>query len=436
MDLTPQELEEFEFRQRLEQEQSSAPKEIGETIEPGVYGETMPPEMKALKAINEVGSGVGAGQLAVGVAVGLAGMAANTGKISGIRNALASWFEKKSAEQAAKAGGAGSAATEALGTEGVRDYGRMLQNKNIVAPYRSAEEMNQLVQPQLTEAGKKIGEYRNAGDIRSIAQGAERPRVLDIEKEIQTQLGPKYNTGLASGERGQVDDALEELRKLSPVEHSTTGAEVGQTMENVGGGTEDAYTATRRVQEGPTPEMAEGFPYLHDKPTFTELFDMSTGMNAAAKNAKAIQRPAGALTDTADVLARKSTEGLENFLDPAEAAGYKVAKKDWGDLSLADQLTSGGEAKAFANTSSLPVSKFGALSRVMNTMAPHSAIMSVNKKIETILRTDPAALGHYAKVLGDAVKRGGSALASTMFVLQQQDPEFQQTVKELNDSGQ
>jgi hypothetical protein len=206
-------------------------------------------------------------------------------------------------------------------------------------------------------------------------------------------------------------------------------------MENVGGGADDAYTAARRVQEGANPEMAQGFDYLHDKPTFSELFDKSTAMNNAAKGAKAIQQPSGALTDTANILAKKSTEGLEGFLDPAEAAGYKVAKKDWGDLSLADQLTSGGEAKAFANTSSLPVSKFGALSRVLNAVAPHSAVMGLNKKVEAILRTKPEAFGEYAKVLGDAVKRGGSALASTMFVLQQQDPQFQEAVKGLNDDA-
>lgn len=398
-------------------------------------GATEPEEMRALRHVNEVGAGVGAGQLAVGGAVGLAGMAANAKKVGGIRNALAGWFEKKAAEQAAKAGGAGSAATEELGSEGVRDYGRMLQEKKIVAPWRSPEEMNKLVQPQLNEAGAQVGKYRDIGDYRSMAQGAERPTTLNIEQEIQQNLGPKYNTGLASGEKGQVDNALEELRKLSPVEHSTTGAEVGQTMENVGGGAEDAYTAARRVQEGANPEMAQGFDYLHDKPTFSELFDKSTAMNNAAKGAKAIQQPSGALTDTANILAKKSTEGLEGFLDPAEAAGYKVAKKDWGDLSLADQLTSGGEAKAFANTSSLPVSKFGALSRVLNSIAPHSAIMGLNKKVEAILRVQPQAFGNYAKVLGDAVKRGGSALASTMFVLQQQDPQFQDTIKELNENG-
>lgn len=400
-----------------------------------VPGSTEPEEMRMLRHTNEIGAGVGAAQLGLGVAKGAAGLAMNAKNVGSIRNSLAGWFEKKAAEQAAKAGGAGSAAELELGAEGTRNYGRMLQDKGIVAPYRSPETSEQIISGLKDVAGKKVGEARNAGDLRSIMQGAERPRVLDVEKEVQSTLGPKYDTGLASGERGEIDNALEELRKLSPVERSTTGAEVGQTMENVGGGADDAYAAARRVQEGPTPEMAEGFPYLHDKPTFTELFDMSTGMNKAASNARSIQRPAGALSDTADVLARKSTEGLENFLDPAEAAGYKVAKQDWGDLSTAENLMAGKTSKGFANTSSLPVSKFGALSRVLNSVAPHSAFMGMNKKIELVLRTDPAALGQYAKVLGDAVKRGGSALASTMFVLQQQDPSFQDVVTELNSNG-
>lgn len=395
-------------------------------------GATEPEEMRALRHVNELGAGAGAADLTLGSIKGLAGMAANSSKVASVRNALAGWFEKKAAEQAAKAGGAGSAAELELGAEGTRNYGRMLQDKGIVAPYRSSETSEQIVGGLKDVAGKEVGKARDIGDFRSITSGAKRPTTLDIERELQAKLGPKYNSGLESGQKGELDNAIEELRKLSPVNKSTTGEEVGQTMENLGGSADDAYLGARKVQEGPNPEMAESFPYLHDNPTFTELFDKSTAMNNAAKNARAIQRPSGALTDTADVLAQKSTEGLENFLDPAEAAGYKVAKQDWGDLSLAENLMAGKTAKGFANTSSIPVSKFGALSRILNEVAPHSAIMGVNKKVETILRARPEAFGEYSKVLTDAVQRGGSALASTMFVLQQQDPQFNDAVKELN----
>ncbi len=394
-------------------------------------GATEPEEMRALRHVNEVGAGAGAGQLAVGGAVGLTGMAANANKVGGVRNTLAQWFEKKAAEQAAKAGGAGSSAEEELGAEGVRNYGRMLNEKGIVAPYRSSETSEQIVSGLKDVAGKEVGNFRNTGDFRSIAQGAERPTSLQIENELRTRLGPKYNTGVASGEKGEVDKAIEELQKLSPVEHSTTGAEMGQTMENLGGGAPDAYTAARVKQEA-DPLMTDAFPYLHDKPTFSELFDKSTAMNNAAKTANSLQQPSGALTESANVLAEKSTQGLENFLDPAEAAGYKVAKKDWGDLSMAENLMAGRTAKGFANTTSLPVSKFGALSRILNEAVPHSAVMGLNQKVEAVLRTKPEAFGQYTKVLSDAVKRGGSALASTMFVLQQQDPQFQEAVKGLN----
>ncbi len=399
-------------------------------------GATEPEEMRALRHVNEIGSGMGAAQLAIGGATGLAGMAANSKNVGSIRNQLASWFEKKAAEQAAKAGGAGSAAEEELGAEGVRQYGRMLQKKGIVSPYRDTETSEQIIGGLKDVAGKEVGKFRDVGDLRSIAQSAERPTSLQIEQELASKLGPKYNTGVASGEKGEVEKAMEELRKLSPVERSSTGAEVAQTMENVGGGADDAYLAARRVQEGANPEMAQGFDYLHDKPTFTELFDKSTAMNNAAKTANSLQQPSGALTESANILAAKSTEGLETFLDPAEAAGYKVAKQDWGDLSTAENLMAGKTAKGFANTTSLPVSKFGALSRVLNAAVPHSAVMGLNQKVEAILRVQPEAFGQYTKVLTDAVKRGGSALASTMFVLQQQDPQFQESVKELNDSGQ
>ena len=398
-------------------------------------GATEPEEMRALRHVNEVGGGYGVAQLGATAAKVAAGIGANLPKVANIRNQLASWFEKKSAEQAAKAGGAGSAAELELGAEGTRNYGRMLQDKGIVEAYRSPETSEQIVSGLKDVAGKQIGAARNTGDLRSLAQGVKRPTTLDIERELQAKLGPKYNTGLESGQKGEMDNAIEELRKLSPVNKSTTGDEIGQTMENLGGTADDAYLGARKVQEGPFPEMADEFPYLHDQPTFTELFDKSTAMNQAATNARAIQRPSGALTETADVLAKKSTEGLENFLDPAEQAGYAVAKKDWGDLSLAENLMAGKTSKGFANSQSLPVSKFGALSRVINEVAPNSAIMALDKKIELILRTRPEALGEYSQLLGDALKRGAPALASTMFVLQQQDPSFQEAIKELDGNG-
>ncbi len=395
-------------------------------------GATEPEEMRALRHVNELGAGTGAAQLGLGVAEAVPGMIANTKRVGGIRNALASWFEKKSAEQAAKAGGAGSSAEAELGAEGTRQYGRMLQEKGIVAPYRDPEVSEQIIGGLKDVAGKEVGKFRDVGDLRSIAQGAERPTSLQIEEELRRKLGPKYSSGVASGEAGTAENAIEEVRKLAPVETSTTGAEMGQTMENLGGATDDAAYAAARAKQEVDPLMTDAFPYMHDKPTFTELFDKSTAMNNAANTANKLQQPSGALTESANILSAKSTEGLENFLDPAEAAGYKVAKQDWGDLSTAENLMAGKTAKGFSNSQSLPVSKFGALSRVLNAVAPNSAIMGLNKKVELILRTKPDAFGQYAKVLQDAVTRGGSALASTMFVLQQQDPEFQSAVKELN----
>ncbi len=341
-------------------------------------GATEPEEMRALRHVNEVGMGAGAADLAIGGARGLAGMAANSGKVASVRNALAGWFEKKAAEQAAKAGGAGSSAAKELGSEGVRDYGRMLQEKNIVAPWRSPEKMNQVIQPQLKQAGEQVGMSRALASSRGSS-----PTVETLTGKINEELSSKYGTGLHAGENGSYTNAIDELTKQNPKD-------------------------------------------------FQDLANVSTDMNAFAKNQNKLMQPSGATTDVANVISHESDAGIKGLLDPAEAAGYDVAKKDFGNLSLADKLTSGGEAKAFANTSSLPVSKFGALSRIVNTVAPHSAVMGLNKKVELILRTKPEAFGEYSKVLSDAVQRGGSALASTMFVLQQQDPQFNDAVKGLN----
>lgn len=398
-----------------------------------VPGSTEPEEMRALRQVNEVGAGSGMTQMGLGIAKGAAGMAANVESAGGVRNAISQWLEKKAAEQFAKAGGVGSNAEAELGAEGVRNYGRYLRDKEIVTPWASEETMRGRVAPMLDKAGKEIGGYRDAADFRSIAQGAERPTIADMETEVRSRLGAKYGSGVEKGQAGSLENALEEMRKLAPVNKSTTGEEVSQTMANVGGGSDEAaYGATRALQEGPHPELYQDFPYLTDKPTFTELFDMSTGLNKAAKTEGQLLQHSEALTDTANVLARKSTEGMEPFISKAERAGYDVAKKDWGMLSTADDLLSGGEARAFANKNALPVSKFGALSRALNAAAPHSAIAGLSQKISTVLKTDPAAFGQYQQVLTAAAQRGIPALASTVFMLQQQDPEFRSYVEHIN----
>lgn len=66
-----------------------------ESVEPGVMGETEPPEMKALKAVNDVGAGFGTAQFGLGAAKGIYnGIKAIPEAVEGLPDALAEGVQK------------------------------------------------------------------------------------------------------------------------------------------------------------------------------------------------------------------------------------------------------------------------------------------------------------------------------------------------------
>lgn len=412
-----------------------------ERIEPGVMGDTVPVEAKLLENAGHAAGGFGMGGAAGAVAK--LGVDAATLGPSGIRNALSGWFKKKAEEQAIKSAAPSGTNLEQLGgPEAARETGRYMLDKKIVTPGVAPEEMLKRVEPLNQAAGKTIGEFRDKGDLRSLAQGIDRPRTIDIEKAIREKLQGKYGSGAEAGQSGELENAISEVNKLSPVEHSTTGAEMAQTVENTGLENDpyyypqkmesaDAYTAARAHQEV-LPEMTDGFPYMHDQPTYTELADKATRLNEVAKNARQLNQPSGAMTDAANVLSQKSTEGLEGLLNPAEQGTFGAAKAEYGTTEKLKSILDRSQNRDLANGTSLPVSHFGAISRGVNAIVPATTRASMADKLANALRTDPAAFGSSGATLQRAMQAGKASLNSTIYMLQQQDPAFKAKFEELN----
>jgi hypothetical protein len=324
-------------------------------IEADKVGLEEPAEQKVINAGAAVANGFGVGQMAG--AVGTGGLDA----ASGIRNYLsnnAGKFARKTAIEAIEPTTTNiDQLKDALGgRQGVEDAGQYLLDQKVVTPGASADDMTARLGGLADRAGRHIGEWRDTADLRSLAQGAERPTSLDIEKAIREKLAAKYGPGAEAGQGGELENAINEVRKLAPVEQSTTGAEMAQTLENnmppeptpgnkfwrdqygVAPDEVEAYNAARSTQET-LPEMTDGFPYLNDKPTFSELADTSTRLNTVAKNARQINQPSGAMTDAANVLSQKSTEGLETFLQPPEQAAFAADKTEYGLTKGLEKIT-------------------------------------------------------------------------------------------------
>lgn len=322
---------------------------------------------------------------------------------------------------------------EALGgPRGVEKAGQYLLDEKVITPGATAEDMTARLGGLAERSGKHIGEWRDKADFRSLAQDAPRPTALEIERAVREKLAAKYGPGANAAEGGQLDNAINEIRKLSPVDKSTTGAEMAQTMENVGGSADEAYNAARASQEV-MPEMTDGFPYLTDKPTFTELAQTSTRLNDAAKGARQINQPSGALTDAANVLSKKSTEGLETFLQPTEQAAFAADKAEFGLTKGLEAITDRTMYRDMTgSTGTTPISRYAWYSQIFHKVMPLSRQASYADKISKALKLNPAAFGKNAQALQRAMQAGKASLNSTIYMLQQQDPDFKEEFEEMN----
>lgn len=347
-----------------------------EAIEPGVMNETEPPEQKLLNNLNAVGSGLGMGQLAGGAAeLGMKGASKAT---EGVREGLSKWLTRKAEEQAVKSYGPTTTNLAQVGSpDEVRALGRYGLDNKIVTAGASPEEMLGKLNPINQAAGETIGATRELAGTRGAAPSAE-----ELSARIKTQLGQKYGAGLHAGESGELTNALDELTKQNPQ-------------------------------------------------NFSDLSKVSTDMNAFAKERGALMQPSGATTDVANMVAHESDAGVNALLSPEEAATYGAAKDEFGTTKNIGHMLDRTQYRELANGVTLPVSHLGVMQRGLNAVFPHTRVATISDRIAGALKTNPAAFGKNSQILGEALKRGKSALGSVIYMLQSQDQEFKQQMTEL-----
>lgn len=365
---------------------------------------------------------------------------------------------------------------EALGGEAGTNKAADYLLDEVITPNATVRDIDNRLAGLSDRAGRHIGEWRDTADLRSLEQGVQRPRALDIEKAVRDELAGKYGVGAEAGQATQLDNAIAEINKVSPVEYASVGDEVAQSVDDIGGSVDDAYAATRAnieeaslppregvpvgFQRGQTftpgapipkevgqtaPEMTEGFlladgtksgfPYLHDQPTFTELAQTATRLNDAAKNARQINQADGALADAANILSRKSTEGIDDVLTAAERPEFAAAKEEFQITKSLEGITDRSKFRE-PGTGQLPVSHYAWYNRAFQTVMPLAKQATMANKIAKALQANPQAFGRNTEVLTRAMKSGPAALNSTIYMLQQQDAEFKRQFEEMNGSAE
>lgn len=149
---------------------------------------------------------------------------------------------------------------------------------------------------------------------------------------------------------------------------------------------------------------------------------------------------------------KNEVEQAATAANPEIGAAFKEAKKTYGLLKPIEEAA---ERRAAVNSQS-PFGGFGdvvtaglgaatggiggAVSGILGKrviqprLASSGAVIADN--IADIVKNSPQKLGKFAKTLQDAASRGGTSLAATHYVLQQQDPEYRKLVNTNEESSE
>lgn len=167
-------------------------------------------------------------------------------------------------------------------------------------------------------------------------------------------------------------------------------------------------------------------------PTTTDFANVATKMNRFAANEKSMLRPSGATADVANAISMKNDANLVQTLGADKGKQYADELGQFQKFEDTDMLLKGLQAGEKVGGGAVPMSKLGVISRGVNVVAPASARAHWYQKMSEMLRTNPAAFGRNGQTLQRAMKAGKASLASTIYMLQQQDPAFKAEFEEMN----
>lgn len=265
------------------------------------------------------------------------------------------------------------------GPEEFRRLGRLARNEGVVTPLNGVEDQAQKVAEMSSAAGKDIGALRDAADIQGQAAPLE-----DVLKQVQAKVGPSYDPAI-----------------------STEGPEFERAMNRV-----------RTTLPG---EAAPD--------TFAERARRVTTLNEDAATKAKLLQASGATTDVANSLAHLNDEAIMKALTPEQGAKYQEALARFGDSKKLEQMVgqkAGYEAGASRNRISNNL-----FNRFQQRFGYQLTAAGMDK-IASVLKTNPEKFGKYAHVLNAAMTGGPAALATTLHVLAQNDPNFSQTVQGIS----
>lgn len=269
------------------------------------------------------------------------------------------------------------------------------------------------VQSILDTLGQKEKEYRSVGATQNVADDIKR-----VMNDIKNSQG-----------KGKIDIPGE----FVDVPDSLTGGLTKQQLpgRKIDAPLEDINLRQSELEKQGFGKKVKDWTKPESQPANKEAYDAF--MNASEDAAR----------NTNPELLDIFKQDKKNFgiLAPIEEAASKRAatlnQSPWGGLLDTAAFGAGGAALGGLSSGDDSGAGLGALAGVIGrkTLAPRitSSVAVGMDKIGNLIKSSPQAFGKFANVLQNAAQRGSQALGATHFLLQQQNPEYQQLMKNIRD---
>lgn len=320
--------------------------------------------------------------------------------------------------QSARAMGLERGTLNKMGMDRAKSLGRAGLDKGIVTPLASTDDMLARAEALKATGGAQMGQAFDAIDN----AGASTFNPLNVASSVDEQLGGFYRSPINRGETQQLENMLESIVQRGaddiPLrEAQALKEEIGKVAFPNGGKinpdliTEKqrmAQEAYRIVNEAIDNAAAQGGEALGDASVQTMLREGKDLYGAGANASKLL----------ANRQAKEAGNKMFGLTDTIVGASGLVGAVPTGGMSAVAGAAVVG-AKKLAE-------KYG----------PQTMAVGADK-LGDFLKRDPFAFGRFSGVLSQAAARGGNSLAATHYLLQQQDPEYRETVKRVmnNEEG-
>jgi hypothetical protein len=424
-------------------------------------------------------------------ALGVGSKAVEGANLAGKAGEMADGLEHTANLYRAKDIGARTKQFAELDEDGAARLGQRMKDEGITG---NARTMKAKAKALDAAEGQKVGDFRRQGDAMGAAP--EHQAVMDA---IKAQFGPKYSVGEHAGSGGEFNNALDSLGKLAPAQkpgiptlsqvkpgagpmnmtddarlasQATEGTKEVRGVQQVSpsdgqmellGGTmkpdlfpmeSHSSALVPEVKKVPVagqdavPSLAgqqDMFPsdpfhtelvenpttVTTGKPTTSDFAKKATDLNQFARTKGSLLQANDATTDVANAVSNQNDASLVHALGPDSGKAYLESLAKESDAKALYQMAKEKRARQLGKTTA-PSSLSAQVWHGFTDRFGYSMTAKGLDQLANVVRKTPAALGKYGPAL---VNLGPAALATTVHLLLQRDPEFGATL-EQNGIGQ